>query len=281
MPLSCCGCRSSAVACNRRRHNPRRRTWSIPPARTTRPSAHALQFTSAKLLAKVHNGSLAFHWIGSGERFWYRKSLGPAQVEFMAVEASTGKQAPLFDSTASPRLLRRRDRTRSAVSTIRNLAVGNDGHSVIVSMRKNGAKCRWPRALSCSVDEAHYSCDLPVSSCKLLPDAGKDGEILPGRHNAAFARDHNLWIRNTDSGAERQLTQAGVDSFAYGELLGQYSTDEIPRRRARVAASPRGHRVVAGRKIHSCVTPRPESHSSASSRQRSTFPRKAVRRLCT
>jgi dipeptidyl-peptidase 4 len=214
---------------------------------------HALQFASSKLLAKVHNVALTFHWIGGGERFWYRKSLGAGRVEFMGVDASSGKQAPLFDDAAMSAALAKAGSSDSAVATIRNLDVGADGHTVVVIMRKNGAKCRWP-AGGCNVDESRYSCDLPVSSCQLMPGKKEGTEILsPDGHSAAFVRDHNLWVRDAaNGGAERQLTQGGVDGFAYGELLGQYSTDEIPLRRAGlphplegIAWSPDGKYILA------------------------------------
>lgn len=213
---------------------------------------HALQYASSKLLGKVRNVNLAFSWIGKGDRLWYRKSFGAGRVEFIAVDSSSGRQLPLFDDAAMSSALSQAGSNDSAVTTIRNLAVSADGRSVIVSMKKNGAQCRWPRVSSCSVEESHYQCDLPVSSCKRLPEA-KGAELLaPDGRNAVFARDHNLWMRNTETGAERRLTEAGVDGFAYGELLGQYSTDEIPRRRAGlphplegIAWSPDGKYVLA------------------------------------
>src|ERR1700722_17095228 len=62
--------------------------------------AHAQQFTSAKLFAKVRNSGLSFHWIGDTDRFWYRKSLDNGGSVFMVVHAATGRQVPLFADRA-------------------------------------------------------------------------------------------------------------------------------------------------------------------------------------
>jgi dipeptidyl-peptidase-4 len=214
--------------------------------------AHALEFTSAKLLAKVRNTGLTFHWIGQSDRFWYRKSVGGSDVEFMVVDATTGKQSFLFDAGAMTTALAKAGLNDSATSSIRALEVQDDGRSVVVSMKRNGATCRWPQSAACDVDESRYQCDLPISACKLAPESSGIEIMSPDYRNAAFVRDHNLWIRNIESGTERDLTREGVENFAYGSLLEQFSTNEVYRRRAGlpkplegIAWSPDGKYVLA------------------------------------
>lgn len=63
-----------------------------------------------------------------------------------------------------------------------------------------------------------HSCDLEPMTCKVAtPKTGPLDVVSPDGRVAAFVRDHNLWLRDLASNQERQLTQDGVDAYAYGE----------------------------------------------------------------
>ena len=224
---------------------------------------HAMEFTSTKLLSKVRNMGVTFHWLGQGDRFWYRKSVSGYAVEFVVVDASTGKESLLFVPTAMKNALAKAGSQESDVASIRALDVSDDGHSLVVSVRKNGAQCRWPQGAGCDVAETRYRCDLPVSACESVPESSEAEILSPDRRLAAFVRDHNLWIRNAGGGNERQLTHEGVEGFSYGVLLEQFGTNEVYRRRAGlakplagVAWSPDGRFILALRHDLRILPPR-------------------------
>jgi dipeptidyl-peptidase 4 len=199
--------------------------------------AHAEQFTSAKLFAKVHNSGLAFHWIGDSDHFWYRKSLATGGSAFMMVDAATAQQAPLFDDRIMAVALAAAGATAGA--PIVNARVPGDARSILVTVPRPGASCRWPQAYeslqdfpACDVPTVAYLCNLPVTTCHAA-DTPEPGLVMsPDRRRALFVRDHNVWLKDLTGGTERQLTRQGVENFAYGRADSQTDYGRVERRRA-------------------------------------------------
>jgi dipeptidyl-peptidase 4 len=217
--------------------------------------AHAQQFVSAKLFAKVRNSAVSFRWIGSGDRFWFRKQLDDGTPSYIVVDAETGHQAPLFDPAAMTMALLAAGAGDKPV--IAGIAVPGDARAIMVNVVKPGGACRWPTtaATGCDAPTQPYRCDLPVATCTAMPPApGADLVFSPDRKRALFVRDHNLWVRELDGGGERQLTTGGVDGFAYGGPDLQTDFTRIIRRRAGMPQplngafwSPDGRYVLAAR----------------------------------
>jgi hypothetical protein len=216
---------------------------------------HALDYTSDKLLSKLLNSGLAFHWIGASDRFWYRKSMKNAESEFLLVDAATGHQKPLFELRAMTGALTAAgaDAIQGAVS-IQTISVDEDVRTMTVTVRQEEAPCRWPvYGNDCSKPTQQFKCTLTAPSCSLMASRS-DSESIPspdGTH-AIFVRAHNLWLRNLKGGAERQLTTAGVENFAYGRVHLQGDTWEAARRRAKepkplqgILWSPNGRFIFA------------------------------------
>jgi dipeptidyl aminopeptidase/acylaminoacyl peptidase len=216
---------------------------------------HAEGYTSRKLLAKVLNTGVAFHWIDGGDRFWYRKAIDATHASFVIVDAATGRQAPLFDDKAMAAALASAGAKDVSAPMIRDTVVADDARSLVFSLRRPGSTCLWPNSGTCYTPVDRYGCDLPVTACHSLPAApGPELVLSPDRRQGAFVRDHNLWLRDLSSGAERQLTQDGVEHFAYGEIDLPTDEERIPRRRAGlpepvegVAWSPDGRHLLAMR----------------------------------
>lgn len=193
--------------------------------------AHAQQFVSAKMIAKVRNSGVAFNWIGNSDRFWFRKGIQGGS-EFIVVDAATGRQEPLFDGNAMMNALVAGG--MKAGTPIQNIMVPAGERSIFVTVPQIDAPCRWPTASgACDRPTIRYQCDLPVTSCTAMPAApGADVVLSPDRKRAAFVREHNLWVRDLESGQERQLTTQGVEHFAYGETHAQTDTLRVARARA-------------------------------------------------
>jgi len=128
-----------------------------------------------------------------GDSFWYPQILSQIAGLSYGVDAATGKQSPLFDAEACPRVGKVGSKN-TAASTIRGLRVASDGH--IRRRADEEERRRLPVAgVASEVNESSYQCDLPVSACKLLPEGKVDEIMSPDRHYAAFVRDHNLFVR--------------------------------------------------------------------------------------
>lgn len=187
-----------------------------PPDDLDARVAHAQQFVSGRMAARVRNSGLTFQWIGDQDRFWFRKAIEGGS-EFTVVDAATGTQGPLFDPSAMTAALVAGGMTPG--TAIRDIMVPADGRSVMVMTPEPGAACRWPTSgPACNVALETFRCDLPVTACQKAPARpGADVLVSPDRRRTVFTRDHNLWIRDLASGAERPLTTAGVEHFAYGK----------------------------------------------------------------
>ena len=84
------------------------------------------------------------------------------------------------------------------------------------------------------------------------PQPGPGETLSPDGTQAAFCRDHNLWLRTLATGAERQLTFDGVAHFAYGASTEMNLTTVSLQRRgivlpANVAFSPDGRKLFTSR----------------------------------
>ena len=75
------------------------------------------------------------------------------------------------------------------------------------------------RAISFTVDDRQYRCDLQAYKCTSVTGEERARErntvVSPDGRRAAFIRDHNFWVRDLDSGVETQITTDGIEHFGY------------------------------------------------------------------
>lgn len=144
------------------------------------------------------------HWIDA-RRFWY-VDMDHGVPTIMLGDADKGTKAPAFDTVVllaalNAAGLKERDASK----------LGLDGFEP--DWGKNTAIV--------SVRGERYSCALaqPNGCTKLAGAPARPGaapEVLsPDGKRAVFIRDWNLWVRDVDGGAERQLTTDGVKDFGY------------------------------------------------------------------
>ncbi|MGC4251492.1 MAG: DPP IV N-terminal domain-containing protein [Sphingobium sp.] len=191
--------------------------------------ARAQPFMSRELSAKVLNAGLTFHWIGEGDRFWFRKTLDGKNA-FIVVDARTGEQQPLFDPVRMADALAA---VGAGKAPIREASVSADARTITVGLSKVGATCRWPQLYDqCDMPVDRFECDLPVTRCEALSaDPLGDTVASPDGKSVVRVVDNNLWLKDSVSGAERPLTSAGVKDFAYGTVHNQLETFAASRRR--------------------------------------------------
>ncbi|MCC6703896.1 MAG: DPP IV N-terminal domain-containing protein, partial [Thermomicrobiales bacterium] len=145
------------------------------------------------------------HWIGGGDRFWYRAERIDG-VWFFVVDTASGHTEPAFDHVRLAAILSRTTGTPfdAAKLPLEAIEIGDDGS---LTFEIEGASWRYDPAsdalTSNTADEAAPN-DVVRS-----PDGAWD----------AFVRGHDLWIRKVESGEERQLTNDGEEHYAYGAGL--------------------------------------------------------------
>jgi dipeptidyl aminopeptidase/acylaminoacyl peptidase len=139
-------------------------------------------------------------WLADG-RFWYRTTTADGS-EFVLVDPARRTRASAFDHA----------RLAGALTA----ATGQ---------RVDGARLPFQtvdyspdaRAISVSVSNRRWTCDLQTYACAAADVVGAPpaSATSPDGRYAAFIRDHNLWVRDLTTKAERALTTDGREDFGY------------------------------------------------------------------
>jgi dipeptidyl-peptidase 4 len=160
------------------------------------------------LARTVRNSVVAPNWLGNGAVFWYRRETAQGG-EFVLVDASTARATTAFDH----------QRLAKAVSQVSPDAAVSAADLPISSIERNGSEL----AVELSVGASQtVTCRTKLYDCRVKRDAGPqraDTIASPDGASAVFARNDNLWIVDTATGQERQLTKDGAAYFSYGKLL--------------------------------------------------------------
>lgn len=176
----------------------------------------------------VANGAVRANWL-PGDRFWYRNQTATGH-EFILVDAAKATRAPAFDHAA----------VATALTTV---------------MGKPVTASRFPfqqitfaadgQAFWFDSDSKRWTCDVRGKQC-----AGEDRPApvansvrSPDGKLAAFLRDHNVWVRDVDTGADRQLTTDGVKDYGYATDNAGWRFSERPV----VAWSPDSKKIATFR----------------------------------
>ena len=184
----------------------------------------AVTFLGPDLAGDVIGGSAEAHWL-AGDRFWYRSETASGHA-FMLVDPRRKSKRPAFDHA----------KLAAALSSVTGKTYGADDLPFqAIALSPN------MRDVSFNVAGHGYECAVSGSSCKQLPDTvtglterpagrraffmargrgptssdGKPLDVSPNDQWGVFIRDWNLWVRNMQTGAERQLTTDGVENFGY------------------------------------------------------------------
>ncbi len=187
--------------------------------------ARAARFTTPGLRAMVRNPMLRPHWIGTGDRFWYRRET-PEGIVFTVVDAATGAQSPAFDHAA----------VTAALGTI----------PLDIDLAESGRlRLRGP--------DGWAVCENGRITPEAAPPPLRPGETAsPDRSQAVFRRGDDLWLRDLATSAERRLTTDGAPHFGYGKSPDANLTPVTLQRRGLVLPavalwSPDGRTILTSR----------------------------------
>jgi dipeptidyl-peptidase 4 len=179
----------------------------------------AQRFFPAQLVGKVRNAAIVPSWIGATDTFWYRQEHRDGH-EFVRVDAATGVSEPAFDHAAVAAAIAAilGGPFDPANLPIADLAFGPNGERVVFDIGGQALACRR---------DGEQCARREIALARAGELASPDGSML------LFAKDHNLWVRAADGGAERQLTSDGEPNAAYA--LPYLDTGRVARRRAGAA----------------------------------------------
>ncbi len=168
---------------------------------TAEDYARAESFLAASTNGLVYGASVQPNWL-PGDRFWYRSTL-PGGAEFILVDAAAGTRGPAFDH----------ERLAAALST----ATGDAFEPLGLPFRTFELSGDGG-TLTAGVGESRLRCDLSAYRCAPAapaPQTDRNAITSPDGRMAAFIRDHNLWVRDLETGAESPLTTDGIEDYGY------------------------------------------------------------------
>ena len=175
---------------------------SAQPAVTAADYARAERFLGAAtdpLMSGVVTGA---RWLAD-DQLTYRNRI-PEGTEFIVADPSAGTRDRAFDHGRMARAL-----SEAADSTFEPFSLP-DG---LARFSDDGA------TITFGVERRQYACDIARYACREVPpkelERGRTAIVSPDAQKAAFIRDHNLWIRNLETGDETQLTTDGIEHFGY------------------------------------------------------------------
>lgn len=174
-----------------------------PAVVTAADYARAESFLRGNTTRLVDRAGVRPRWLPDG-RFWYRVTTVDGS-EFVVVDPAQGSREPAFDHT----------RLAAALSTVSGQEHdGRDLPFTTVEFAYDGGTILFNAAGdSWSCDIVSYRC----SATRAAVSGPSRNEILsPDGARVVFIRDHNLWVRELDSGEERAVTRDGVQDYGYG-----------------------------------------------------------------
>jgi dipeptidyl aminopeptidase/acylaminoacyl peptidase len=180
----------------------------LPPAwaqGTLTDYQRAQQFLPGNLRHSISLADVNPHWIEKSNQFWYRKTT-PQGSQFILVDAEQNTSAPAFDHEKLAAALSKATKREYSASALPFFEI---------EFVDSGKSVRF------SLDNAQWTCPLDSYECKREDSpASRPNEVLsPNKRWAAFVRGHNLYLRDTSTGTELQLTHDGLASWDYATPL--------------------------------------------------------------
>src|SRR6478672_647316 len=159
-----------------------------------------LSITTAPLVDHAIQG---VKWLDDGHFVYVDNDANGTRL--MRMDAASGQAAPAFDHSKMAKAL-------SAV-------VGKQVDPKRIDKTVQGVDLAGNQ-YDFTVRGSHFLCDIEKPKCTTKAEhKGKEGDgpgnLSPDGKREAFIRDWNLWVRDTATGKETQLTTDGVKDFGY------------------------------------------------------------------
>jgi len=169
---------------------------------TAQDYARAERFMPYATGPLVDHDVQSVHWLDE-RRFWYvdHDSSGD---HYLLMTAAGGRAAAVFDQ----------DELAAALSKVTGKPVAADKLSISAIRIESGGRYEITR------DDKQYVCNLTGEAhcddkAGLVKTGKEPGIVSPDGKLEAFIRDWNLWVRDTATGKETQLTTDGSKDFGY------------------------------------------------------------------
>ena len=213
LPLVGCALLITLAACAPQTESPSMPESQVQAGPTPADYARA-ESMLAQNLAPLVVGEIRAHYWQTDDRLVIRQRTEGGS-EYRLVDAQAQSNEPLFDSTR-----------------LADLLSATTGTEVDVDLALRDIKLD-AQTLSFVYDATRYELDLQsylaqAGALRELAQPPKHEFLSPDGKQAAFIRDHNLWLRSTEDNSETQLTQDGARNYGYATNSAGWIQDPGP-----------------------------------------------------
>ncbi|HWQ48969.1 MAG TPA: DPP IV N-terminal domain-containing protein, partial [Methanosarcina sp.] len=204
---------------------------------TTRFSANATEFSASltgyenadkflpeNAIASMFNVSITPNWINGTNSFWYTKNDREGK-KFMFVDTVNLTKDEAFDHELLAKALSNASKTE-----VNSSDLPFDKITFLPDIKE----------IRFSAFNESWQCDLHtyrVSNASPWSEES-EGELLsPDGKLAAFVKDHNIWIREMETGKTYPITTDGIKNYAYGEYSDNYN-EKLSQERLGIKSKP-------------------------------------------
>lgn len=175
--------------------------------------------------SKVLNGFVVPHWIGTSDRFWYRRELKDKRSEFRTVDAASGASRTSFDAQVIAAGLAKVGVADAKADSLpfTNFDFSKDG-----------------KAITFDIASVHYECLLAKPSCRSVQPVSPALSVSPDGRHAILVKDGDLWLRDVNAGTEKALSSGGSHDNGFGVYPDGWKAAYIPRAKSSVPLPPLG-----------------------------------------
>src|SRR5258705_1179080 len=198
-------------------------------ALTAKDYEHAEDFLGYNAQKYVDHGTFAANWL-PGDRFWYR-TLTAQGSEFILVDPSKKNRGAAFDQQKLAAALSSANGKNYTAWMLpfQSFSFSPDGMSITFRADNKQWKC----------DLQNYTCIRDTSQAgntqrqggggNNFRGGGRRAEVMsPDCSKAAFIKDYNLWVRDTKTDEQKQLTTDGIKDFGYATDNAGWTSSDRP-----------------------------------------------------
>jgi len=164
----------------------------------------------------VKSDYLSPNWFNSDKNFWYSTSTEKG-TEYFIVNTSNGAKRQAFNQEKLSKLLTEKAGKEFKAYALRIHDIEFNNKISELHFKTDSLKCIFNLK----------SEKLSVEAFEKNKATNKDEIASPDGKWIAFGKEHNIYVKNSETGEETQITKDGEQYFAYGEYISWYATKDI------------------------------------------------------
>ena len=175
----------------------------------------------------IDRGNVNPNWL-PGDKFWYRV-LTAKGSEFVVVDPAKGTRTVAFDHQKLAEVLSKAVGRNYTAATLpfQSFNYSSDGNAIL--FRADNKQWKYDLQTAALVNDTSRVNANTNRSTGGFGRGNRGLEIVsPDGNKAAFIKDYNLWIRDTKTNEQKQLTTDGIKDFGYATDNAGWTSSDRP-----------------------------------------------------